>query len=279
MKLKKFTAFTFMGIFLLFTLLTVYIFIEPFLLVNKEDTIIDPDLPPAFDNFKIVFISDIHHGPYFSRSRVKQLVSRINDIEPDLILLGGDYVHRHPRYIKSCFEELAKLQADYGVWGVLGNHDHWEGKKLSLAYMDSAGIEVLDNAGFWIVNNEDSIRLGGVGDMWEDRQDLTELLDKVNSDHFVILISHNPDFAEYLYTDLVDLMLCGHTHGGQITFFNLWAPILPSEFGQKYRSGRIETSSTTIIVSNGVGTITPPVRFCCPPQINIITLKIPSYRQ
>lgn len=279
MNIKKISIFSCIGLFSLFTLLTVYMFVEPFLLVNKKDTITDHDLPAEFDNFKIVFVSDIHHGPYFSRSRVKQLVNRINDIEPDLILLGGDYVHRHPRYIKSCFEELARLQADYGVWGVLGNHDHWEGKQLSLACMDSAEIEVLDNAGFWIVKNDDSIRLGGVGDMWEDQQDLTEVLKGVNKDHFVILISHNPDFAEYMNTDLIDLMLCGHTHGGQITFFNLWAPILPSEFGQKYRSGRIETDATTIIVSNGVGTITPPMRFCCPPQINIITLNVPHHLQ
>jgi predicted MPP superfamily phosphohydrolase len=75
-----------------------------------------------------------------------------------------------------------------------------------------------------------------------------------------------------MMTDKIDLVLAGHTHGGQVTFFGLWAPFTSSKFGQKYRTGIVETGRTRVIISNGIGTITPPVRFFARPQIIIIDL-------
>ncbi len=88
-----------------------------------------------------------------------------------------------------------------------------------------------------------------------------------------MLVSHEPDFAEELQPGAADLMLSGHTHGGQLTFFGLWAPVVGSEYGQKYRTGTVTNGSTTVIVSNGIGTILPPLRFFARPQIVVITLK------
>jgi hypothetical protein len=90
---------------------------------------------------------------------------------------------------------------------------------------------------------------------------------------FVILVSHTPDFAENLKTDKIDLMLSGHTHGGEVTFFGLWAPYIPSDYGQKYRTGIIKTDKTTVLVSNGIGNTFLPIRFFARPQINIIDLE------
>jgi predicted MPP superfamily phosphohydrolase len=89
----------------------------------------------------------------------------------------------------------------------------------------------------------------------------------------VLLASHQPDFAEELQPGTVDLVLSGHTHGGQLTFFGLWAPRVNSDYGQKYRTGQVVTGVTTVIVSNGVGSIFPPFRFFARPQIVVITLK------
>ncbi len=121
--------------------------------------------------------------------------------------------------------------------------------------------------------NNSRIKIGGVGDMWFDKQYLDSTIFDVEEEDFVILVSHNPDFAEKLKTNKVDLILSGHTHGGQISFFGQWSPIIPSKYGQKYRTGVVKTDNTTVIISNGVGTIAPPTRFFVRPQINVITLK------
>jgi len=260
-------------VLLLSILLVVYILLEPHWLKVRRFTIAEPDVPPAFNGMRIVFASDIHHGPFFSADRVGKLVRRINDLEPDLILLGGDYVHRDPKYIDPSIAELAALEAPFGVFAVLGNHDHWEGAERTRKRLREAGITLIENRAEWIESGGDRIRIGGVGDLWEDTQDLGATVDDAAEYVFVILLSHNPDYVEKIASNRVDLVLSGHTHSGQVTLFGLWAPLLPSRYGQKYRSGMVETEYTRVIVSNGVGTITPPVRFWARPDILLITLK------
>lgn len=254
-------------------LLGAYSFMEPFWVKEKVSIIADDDIPQQFNNTKIVFISDIHHGPFFSNTRVNRLVKRINDLRPDIILLGGDYVHRSPDYIKPCFEALRGLEATFGVYGVLGNHDHWEDADLTRDCMTEAGIHLIDNRAYWIEKNGARIKIGGVGDYLEDIQDLDPTVSDVTTEDFVVLVTHNPDFVEQIDTDVIDLVFAGHNHGGQVTFFGLWAPILPSECGRKYRTGIVETIATKVVVSNGIGTITPPVRFFARPQIIMAVLE------
>jgi uncharacterized protein len=258
---------------LLLSLLLAYSFIEPYWIENKTIVITDKDIPQEFDNTKLVFITDIHHGPFFNINRVKRLVRRVNRLKPDLILLGGDYVHRSPKYIQPCFNELKRLKAPLGILGVLGNHDHVENTGLSRQSMIKAGIVLLDNKGVWIRKKNRRIKIGGVGDFFYGSQNINATIHDVKKQDFVILVTHNPDYIETLKTSKIDLVLAGHTHGGQVTLFGLWAPLVPSHYGQKYRTGIIQLSNTKVVVSNGIGTITPPVRFCARPQIVIIILK------
>jgi len=260
-------------IILLSVMLFAYTFIEPFMLEIKTVDIVSDDVPDDFVGTKIVFMSDIHHGPFFSKARLKRLVNQINSLEPDVVLLGGDYVHRDPKYIAPCFDELKELKAPLGKFGVLGNHDHWEGAQSTIINMKNAGIAHIDNKAVWIYKGESRIKIGGVGDFLEDVQDIEPTLEGVKEEDFVILVSHNPDYFEHVTTSKIDLVLSGHTHGGQVTFFGKWAPLIPSMYGQKYRTGTVQNAYSKIIISNGVGTITPPVRFFARPQINIINLK------
>lgn len=247
--------------------------VEPRLLMVREIEIVDSDIPPSFDGKRIAFLTDIHHGPYFSLERVRNVVAKTNALHPDLILLGGDYSHRSAQYIAPCLVELARLDAPLGKFGVLGNHDHWYDAELTRQSMQAAGIEVLDNRAEWIALGEGRIRVGGVGDLWEDSQDLSATTDGVRDEDFVILLSHNPDYVESIHSAAIDLVLSGHTHGGQVTLVGLWAPIVPSRFGQKYRSGVVRTSFTTAIISNGIGTTFPPLRLFAPPEIILIHLR------
>jgi len=257
-------------------LLLLYTSIEPYWLELKETNIINKDLPASFENTKIVFVSDIHHGPLFSRERVRNLVRQINKLNPDIILLGGDYVIIDSKCIQPCFEELKNLKATIGKFGVLGNHDHWRSAELTGIFAKDAGIRLLDNKAEWVYKNGENgerIKIGGIGDMYEDIQDINPTTSDVREQDFVILLSHNPDFAEEIKTHNIDLVLSGHTHGGQVTLFGLWAPLVPIENKQKYRTGVVDTGYTKVVVSNGVGTTALPVRFFARPQINIINLK------
>lgn len=249
-----------------------YAYIESRWIKTTEITL-SSDIPASFINKKIVFITDIHHGPFLSIERIKKLVKRINALEPDIILMGGDYVHRDAKYIKPLFDEFKNLRSKYGIYAVLGNHDHWEDAQLTKQLMDRNGIKICDNLSYWLKINNDSIKIGGVGDLWEDDQIMLNTTVDLKKSDFAILISHNPDFIPNVDAHLIDLTLSGHTHGGQVTFFGLWAPILPIEAGQKYRYGLKQMDAMKAYISSGIGTITPPLRFFCRPEIVLFHLK------
>ena len=218
--------------FLIGILLGGYVFLEPFFLEEKYIALQNPNIPPEFQDTRVVFLTDIHHGPYFSQMRLEKLVNRVNGLQPDIILLGGDYVHRSPNYIKPCFGALMNLEATLGVYGVLGNHDHWEDAALTRQCMEAAGIHLIDNEAYWVEKNGGRIKIGGVGDYMEDIQDIEPTIADINNDDFVLLVTHNPDYVKEMSTEKVDLVFAGHTHGGQVTFLGLWAPLSPSKYGQ-----------------------------------------------
>ncbi|MGE5416802.1 MAG: metallophosphoesterase [Acidobacteriota bacterium] len=253
-------------------IVALYSLLEPYLLEVKPYTITSEQIPPAFDGLSIVFLSDIHRGPFFSEDRVANLVYKVNEINPDIVLLGGDYVHVHNRYMPSCFRELANLKTK-NKFGVLGNHDYYGGADLTRYYMATAGIRCLNNRSVWLNRGKQRIKLGGVGDLEEDVQDLSPTINNVNASDYVILLSHNPDYAESITSNKVDLVLSGHTHGGQITFFGLWTPVNKSNYGQKYQTGLVQAPHTKVLVSNGIGSVIVPLRFGARPQIVQLTLK------
>lgn len=252
---------------LVIIMLFAYVLVEPYWLVTTEYDIYDKSIPAEFDGYRIVFVSDIHHGPFFSYERVENLRNKINNIGGDLILLGGDYVHRGPLYVPAVFEALSGLNAENGVLGVLGNHDHWDGEQETRDGFARAGFVDIDNKRVVIEKGDSLIHVAGVGDYDMDVQSFAR-----EDGIYTILVSHNPDYAAELSEDKPDLMFSGHTHGGQVTLFGLWAPLIPSHYGNKFRYGEIDYNDIKMIVTSGVGTITPPVRFFARPEIVIITL-------
>jgi len=190
-----------------------------------------------------------------------------------MVILGGDYASRDSQSTSVCFEELKKLQAPLGKYGVLGNHDYWKGGLEALLNMNRAGITSLDNQGLWIYSSGERIRIGGVSDLWRGEPDPMPTINPANQSDYVILVSHNPDYAEQLKTNLVDIVLSGHTHGGQVTLFGLWVPYMPSDYGQKYKGGFANTGFTTVYVTRGIGMTFLPIRFFARPEITVLTLK------
>lgn len=236
------------------------------------------DIPQSFVGKKLVFISDIHCNHFFTASDVKNIVEKVNQLHPDFILIGGDNVLNVPEIYEPFFNEIKKLKSTYGIFSVLGNHDHWKNAKLIQEKFTECGFKICDNQSYWIKIGNDSIKIGGVGDFWNDEQILENTTNDVSSSDFCILLSHNPDYIEFLDSDKIDLMLSGHTHGGQITLFGLWAPIQAASFhpeyiqtGQKYIYGWKNKGNTKLYVTSGVGKGSIPFRFFAQPEIVEIT--------
>lgn len=267
------TSKVFLSLIIILILFLTYCHLESRWLKTREFDVQMQDIPESFKGKTIVFISDIHHGPYFSIKRVNKLVKRINALNPDIIILGGDYVHHKSCYIVPVFNELKHLNANIGIYAVLGNHDHWEDANATRKIMQENNIHICDNHSYWLRINNDSIKIGGVGDLWEDKQEIEKTIYDVKPQDFCILISHNPDYVEQMHTNLVDITLAGHTHGGQMTMFGLFAPLLPSKYGQKYRYGWVIQDNNTTYITSGVGSIFPPLRFFCRPEIVVFKLN------
>ncbi len=243
---------------------------EPFLLTVNETTVASPGVPEGFSGKRIAYASDIHCGVFYSTGRVRGLVDRIMSLEPDLIFLGGDYVTGDGGNIQSCVGELGRLRAPFGVYAVLGNHDNWADKDKTVKALLGAGMTVLDNRGARVAPG---VWVGGVGDLWTETADVEAATEDASDGDYVILLSHNPRAIEEADTASIDLMLSGHTHGGQILPGRLLSPYLPGRLRQTMTSGRYTVNGTEVIVSKGVGTVFAPVRFMVKPEVNLITLE------
>jgi hypothetical protein len=231
-----------------------------------------PNLGSPFEGKTIAFLADVHHGPFVPLSYVRDIVAMTNALKPDLLLLGGDYCHRGPRFIAPVLEELGKLKAPMGRFAVLGNHDHWDGYKESVEGLEAAGIPLLRNSGTWLEKGSARLRIGGVGDLWCDKQDVGKALGDATDRDATIVLSHNPDVAETLQDPRVGLMLSGHTHGGQVVMPVFGAPWTSSAYGQKYSQGLVRGPACNVYITRGVGTVGPPGRMNCRPEIILLTL-------
>ena len=247
--------------------------LEPRHVVVERKTIAINDLPDAFDGFRICQITDVHHGPFTGLGFIKKVVEKVNSLNPGLVVLTGDYVDHSSKYIVPAVSALCRLKSSNGVLAVLGNHDHWMDANLTQEVFNRYNVPVITNSHKLIEIKDKAICVAGVGDLMEDSQDLKAAFYGVPADIPRILLSHNPDYAESMpASERVDLVLAGHTHGGQVRMPFSIAPITMSMYGQKYAGGLVRSASGQVYVSRGIGVVGLPVRFNCPPEITIITL-------
>jgi uncharacterized protein len=250
----------------------VYPFLEAKWCRVVRRTIAMPNLPRPFQGTTVALLADVHHGPYVPLAYIRHVVETTNALKPDIVALAGDYMHRTADYIAPGIAELGKLEARMGRFAVRGNHDNREFAPISRAALDEARLPDLNNKGIWLERGGARLRIAGVGDVWTDVQDLNAALGDATPDDAVLLLSHNPDFVESIRDPRVGLVLSGHTHGGQVIVPGFGAPIVPSRYGQKYLYGLVQGPVARVFVTRGVGTISPPVRFLCRPEIVLITL-------
>lgn len=241
-----------------------------------HDVVTSPNLPQAFDGTRLVFVADVHAGPYFGKGRMSNLVERVNALEPDILVFGGDYVGGRANGKSVFYPAVEGFTSRLGAVAVLGNHDTWEGKAEAIKGLEDAGIVVLENDHARVRGGGDSIVIAGIEDIQTGNPDAEAAAEDIARDGFAVLVAHNPDaFATALPATkgAFDLALAAHTHAGQLTAFGAMAPIVPSRFGQRYREGWLEEAGVPVLVSRGIGTVTLPMRFFARPEVNVIELR------
>lgn len=230
------------------------------------------NLKTGLEGFKIVYMSDLHLHPFTQIELIQEAVKLANSLNPDLIALTGDYVLRGADSIFELAPVLASLNAKYGVFTILGNHDLWTNAEVVRTGLQTAGLPVLHNQGLAITAGRETIYLAGVDDGWSGAPDLNAALDKLPGGTPVILLAHEPDLADTFALDgRVSLQLSGHSHGGQVRLPGAGALILPY-LGQKYDVGLNKVQELWVYTTRGVGVIGPPIRINCPPEVTEITL-------
>jgi hypothetical protein len=234
-------------------------------------------LAPVFDNYRIAFLTDLHSSAVVPQWFLARAVSTAVALEPDVILLGGDFVSHSRRYAAGLVELLKPLAAPDGVFAVLGNHDHYVSAELVREALAAAGIRELWNTSVVLRRGDAALAVGGVGDLRFDVVDFRAAAAGLSDDVPRIVVSHDPDVFAYWPPDVrLDLMLSGHTHGGQAHLPLLGPPYVPSQFGFRYLAGHFHDGDRQLYVSRGVGAITAPVRWRCPPEVTLVVLHPPS---
>ncbi len=249
------------------------IFIERYIVLTNTYRIPVQNLPQAFSGFRIVHLTDLHLGFLVPLSLIRSVVARANRIEADLIVCTGDYVHekRATTQIDAVWSVLAELQASSGVLSVLGNHDHWADTDRSRHWLARTGQD-LSHRVRAITRDGKRLWFAGAGDLWEDHQPLDELLGDIPESDCRIVLAHNPDTADTEHTSPVDLMISGHTHGGQVDIPFVGTPVLPVK-NKSYSHGlKTSPSGFPVFISRGIGWAVYPIRFNCYPEIAILEL-------
>ena len=230
----------------------------------------------GIDNLKrpltIVQISDVHIGKVLGREFMQLCVDKINQINADVVVITGDLVDLDIDIAKEKLEPLKKIKSRYGVYFVPGNHEYFHDVESIMEYLKSIGIVVLENSSVII---DDTINLSGVYDMFGNRMgklkpNIKEALKDTDKTLPTVLLSHQPKIAKYLNgNENIDLIVSGHTHGGQIFPFGLLVLL-----DQPYLYGLYKHSEKTqVYVSSGAGYWGPPLRFFAPSEIVKIDIK------
>jgi len=242
--------------------------------------------PERLNGFTIALLSDFHYDPYFSAHPLHATIPLVNGLRPDLIVLTGDFVSvplvgnevKGASAVEPCARLLRQMTAPHGLRAVLGNHDFNTDPEHVARALQAEGILVLANQSVAIERDGVRFWLAGVNDVLSRTADLTETLCVVPAGEAVVLLAHEPDFADEASRFPVDLQLSGHSHGGQVRI-PLLPPLYLPAMAKKYVMGTYQIGPLPLYTNAGLGTVGVPVRLNCPPEITLLTLRSSAVRQ
>lgn len=239
-----------------------------------------PRWPERLSGFTVAVLSDFHYDPYFSAHPLHAAIPMVNDLHPDLIVLTGDFVslplvgsgRKAALAADPCAELIRQMTAPHGLWAVLGNHDDRTDRRHVAHALQAANILLLANQSAPIEHDGARFWLAGVHDVLSHTADLPKTLQPVPEGEAVILLAHEPDFADQVAKYPVDLQLSGHSHGGQVRF-PILGPLYLPDLGKKYVLGTYQVGPLLLHTNAGLGTLRVPMRLNCPPEITLLTLR------
>jgi len=234
-------------------------------------------LPKNFNNMKIAHISDLHLGFFVRIDDLKKIVNKLNDMNIDLVLITGDFVDDYV-ILDEAIELIKKVKTKYGIFASIGNHEYYRGVKPVIKAFEKHEVELLINRGLSIQNNGKKIFIGGVDDPRRMKGDikpflensLKKVLNNFDNEDFKIILSHRPTVLSVTDKYSIDLILSGHTHGGQVGFAG--KSLFESIYPKKFLWGKYKIKNTILYTTSGAGHWFP-FRISCPTEIPIITLK------
>jgi predicted MPP superfamily phosphohydrolase len=233
-----------------------------------------PGLAAEFDGYRIVQISDLHLGHWLSPKRLDGVVQLVNQQEPDLVVMTGDFVSYVLTGIIECMvAAFSELKPKDATLAIMGNHDHWMGPENIRAIFESSGVVELANDVYTILRRDAKLHIAGIDDVTVGAHDLDAVLKKLPNDGPAILLAHEPDFADIsAQSGRFALQLSGHSHGGQIVLPKIGALLRGPGFF-KYPNGLYQVGDMIQYTNRGVGTHVFRMRYNCLPEITVITLE------
>jgi uncharacterized protein len=263
--------------------------VEPRWLAVTRREVRLPLLPRALDGLRIAHLSDFHMSSLVSERFLHACVRTASEAQPDLAVVTGDYITRAGHWLDRVTPVLSGLRARLGVFATLGNHDHYAYPDQVAAAVEAAGIPCLRNQSVRLRTNGTEFWLIGLDSLHfrqymvperlyrEVAQRMRGYLDQaltgVDPDAFRLMLAHSPDIMPDAVEEKIDLVLSGHTHGGQVRFPLVGATVCPSRYGTRYAAGLYREGRTTLYVNRGLGTVRFPVRFLCRPELALLTLR------
>ncbi len=257
-------------------------FVEPHRLTLERLELRIPNLPEAFDGFRIAQLSDLHYGTYTGAGEISAAVALANSLKPDLAVFTGDLTtaprinlpvtHRVFTQAALCARILSGLTATHGVVGCLGNHDFFARGHYVTEVLGAAGIAVLRNSNQAIERAGQRIWIAGVDDAIFGVANFDSALARIPAKETVVLLAHEPDLADEAARRGFALQLSGHSHGGQVRL-PLITPLILPELARKYPFGHYRVRNMHLYTNRGIGMIVLPYRFNAPPEVTLTTLR------
>ncbi len=257
-------------------------YIEPHMLEVKEYKIVNEKLAKRFHGFKIAHISDIHYGRVTFQEDLEKIVEKINLLKPDIVVFTGDLIDQDTivteKVKKDLIASLSKIKANAGKYAVSGNHDYYNEDFDVL--IESCGFTNLNDKYDTIyIDQSNYIFIGGMSTNSYGKVSVADKMDKMNdflykakkAPTYSILLMHEPDFIDEIDTSIYNMVLSGHSHGGQIRLPFIGGLIYP-KFSQKYHDSYYKVKDTDLYISNGIGTSIVNFRLLNRPSFNFYRL-------
>ncbi len=243
------------------------------------------NLPYQLNNFRIVLISDIHADRYTNPKRLQKFINNVNSIRPDLVLIGGDMISSSPEYISEAAKYIGKIKSKHGVYSCVGDHDFWAYRNDSQKSLNEVEtdlrkykVEMIDDGKRTIDVDGAEIGITFITNTYVEH--ITKsVLDQLTSDTtkygLKILISHQPKqiIVDKAVEANYDLLLAGHTHGGQVTFLFPFKNLTPTMFETKYIRGNFYFGKMLMVVTRGLGMSLVPMRYNSTPEVTLINIS------